>query len=374
MTTLRLSGPALWPDGHIYPAMIDVADGKITRMAAGTDRQADIVTDGCIAPGLIDLQLNGAWGHDFTSDGSSVAEVAARLPSTGVTAFLPTIITSTFEAYSMRLAEIRTAAAENHGAHILGVHLEGPYINPVRKGAHDPALIRPIDLEELAHWAADPLVKLITLAPELPHALDAIRLLRARGVVVSAGHSDASYAAAAAGFAAGIGWGTHVFNAMSGVQHREPGLATALLAEQVPCGLIPDGVHVHPALLKLIWRVKGVAELVLVTDAMAAMGMPPGRYRLADREVVVDATSARLADGTLAGSILRMDQAIRNMVQYTGCSLAEALQTASTTPARVLGLAHKGELAPGCDADLVVLNTDLDVTHTLLAGRIAYQA
>jgi N-acetylglucosamine-6-phosphate deacetylase len=160
---------------------------------------------------------------------------------------------------------------------------------------------------------------------------------------------------------------------MSAMGHREPGLPGALLTSPVPCGLIADGVHVHPAMVKLAFQSKGARGITLVTDAMEAMGMSPGCYRLSDREVIVDENSARLADGTLAGSILTMEQAMRNMIQFTGCSLAEALTMASTTPAQVLGLERKGRIAAGCDADLVILDESLCVTHTLVGGRLAYQ-
>lgn len=374
MSIYRLSGPTLLPDGQITPATVTINNKCIGSIALGYDPTADIVTDGCIAPGLIDLQLNGGWGEDFTTDPRTVADVAFKLPRTGVTAFLPTIVTSTFESYAQRLNEIGAIEPDPRAAAVLGVHLEGPYLNPRRKGAHDPALLRAIDPDEVARWADHPLVRIATLAPELPGALDAIARLRSQGIVVSAGHSDASYEQAEAGFAAGVGWGTHVFNAMSGMQHREPGLATALLNSNIPCGIIPDGVHTHPALLALALRAKGVAGLTLVSDAMAALGMPRGSYRLAEREVVVDATSARLPDGTLAGSILTLDQALRNMITFTGCTLADALRMATETPARVLGLTSKGRIAPGCDADIVVLNRDLIVAQTFVCGRLAYDS
>ncbi|MBA3943326.1 MAG: amidohydrolase family protein, partial [Herpetosiphonaceae bacterium] len=213
----------------------------------------------------------------------------------------------------------------------------------------------------------------VTLAPELPGALAAIPALTAKGIVVSAGHSDATFAEAEAGHGVGIRWGTHLFNAMHPLHHREPGLAAHLLLAALPCGIIVDGVHVHPAMVRLALRTKGVDGLTLVSDAMAAMGMPPGTYPLADRTVFVDTTSARLADGTLAGSILTMDQAVRNMQSFTGCSLAEALQMASTVPARLLGLAQKGVLAPGNDADIVVLDHAQVVTHTFVAGRLVFE-
>ncbi len=368
-----LSGQALVPPGEFIEATLIIQAERIAQVRPGLDASADVCLDGWIAPGLIDLQVNGAYGHDFSLDASAINQVAARLPETGVTAFLPTIITSPFEAYPRLLNDARQAAAAINGARILGVHLEGPYLNPSRPGAHNPELFRSPNPAEVDQWAADPLVRLVTLAPEQPGAIEALRRLQARGVVVSAGHSDATAEQAQAGFEAGLGWGTHLFNAMSGFNHRAPGLAGALLASTVPCGLIADGIHVHPTAVRAALRAKGIEGITLVTDAMAAMGMPPGRYPLADRTVIVDANSARLQDGTLAGSILTLDQAARNMMAFSGCTLAQALTMATATPARVLGLANKGRIAPGCEADLVAFDQKLRVTHTFVAGKLAYK-
>jgi N-acetylglucosamine-6-phosphate deacetylase len=373
MSDLSLSGPALLADGSIAEATIWVRSGTIARVTVGAQPSADLLVDGLIAPGLIDLQLNGAWGYDFTTDGGTVAEVAEHLPATGVTAFLPTIITSPFERYPRRLAEIAAVWREARGAQVLGVHLEGPYLSPLRAGAHDPALLRPVDLAEIARWAGHPLVKLVTLAPELPGAPDAARRLAGQGVIVSAGHSEATFEEANAAFAAGVTCGTHLFNAMREMRHREPGLAGALLNAPIASGLIADGVHVHPAMARLAYQAKGSPWLALVSDAMAAMGMPPGRYHLGGRDVLVDAISARLAGGTLAGSILTMDQAVRNMLAFTGCSLAQALTMATATPARVLGLRSKGALSAGYDADVIVLDAALRVTHTLVCGQMVFE-
>jgi N-acetylglucosamine-6-phosphate deacetylase len=211
------------------------------------------------------------------------------------------------------------------------------------------------------------------MAPELPGALDVISALSSRGVLVSIGHSNATFEQAAAAFDAGARYGTHLFNAMSALGHRDPGVPGALLTDPRPTvGIIADGVHTHRAVVRLVWQVLGARRMNLVTDAMAALGMPSGRHVLGDFEVVVDATSARLADGTLAGSILSLDQALRNLVDITGCSLAEALPTVTTTPARAIGLDHeRGRIAPGCIADMVLLSADLRVSVTITEGHPA---
>lgn len=372
--SISISGAVLHPDGQVRESTVYLAGETIARVVPGLDSGADFCLDGALVPGFIDLQVNGAYGHDFTIDAGAIPTVAGQLPATGVTGFLPTIITSRFADYPERLWGAAAAMQARSGARVLGVHLEGPYMNPARKGAHPLECIRPIDVEEIRAWADPSTVRIVTLAPELPDALDAVRALRAAGILVSAGHSAASYAEALAGFEAGIQWGTHLYNAMSPLQHREPGLAGALLSLDVPCGLIVDGIHSHPAMVRLAWKAKGAGGITLVTDCMAAMGMTPGEYILGEHSVMVDATGARLQDGTLAGSVLRMDEAVRNMIAYTGCGLAAAARMASQTPARLLGLAKRGAIAPGCDADLVALSPQNEVVHTFIAGELAYSA
>lgn len=369
-----LSGKTLFPDGQVQDATLTLSRGVIVRVESGIHPGADLAAAGVIVPGFIDLQVNGAYGFDFTNDSSTVTAVAARLPETGVTSFLPTLVTSEFGAYPARLRAIKQAIQEpaDLGSHILGVHLEGPYLNPVRKGAHPPSCIRKINLDEIRAWADPSVTRIVTLAPELEGALDAIRMLREAGMVVSAGHSDSTYAQALAGFAAGANWGTHLYNAMAPLQHREPGLIGALLTTTIPCGMIVDGIHAHPAMASLAYQAKGAGQIMLITDSMAAMGMPNGRYLLGEHAVVVDVTGARLEDGTLAGSILTMDQAVRNMMAFTGCGLADAVRMASVNPARLLGLAHKGAIVPGYDADLVVLSPENAVQYTFVGGRLAY--
>ena len=328
-----------------------------------------------LVPGFIDLQLNGAFGHDFTAKPETIWPVSAELPRFGVTSYLPTIITSPLETVAeAQNVLLRQRPAEFSGAEPLGLHLEGPFLNPQKKGAHNPAYLRRPDQEQISNWSPSQGVSLVTLAPELPGVLELVSQLDERGVLVSAGHSLATFDEALAGMRAGIRYGTHLFNAMPPLTHREPGLVGALLNDSHSViGLIPDGIHVHPAMVKLAWAAKGSAGINLVSDAMAALGMPPGRYQLNDFEVHVSATDARLADGTLAGSILPLDEAVRNLIEYTGCPLSEALATVTTTPAALLGLTEqRGHIAPGLLADLGLLTPDLEVAMTICAGQITY--
>lgn len=328
-----------------------------------------------LVPGFIDLQLNGGFGHDFTQNPETIWEVAAGLPQTGVTAFLPTIITAPLHVVELAQACLQDKPAVFQGAEPLGLHLEGPFLNPGKKGAHNPKWLRPPTLDAIRSWTGDNGVRLVTLAPELPDALDLITVLASRGVVVSAGHSLATWEEAQAGFNAGIRYATHLFNAMPNMHHREPGLVAAALNDpRLTIGLIPDGRHVHPAWVKLAWQLTGPRRLNLVTDAMAALLMPAGTYHLADQMVTVDEDGAHLADGTLAGSILPLDQAIRNLIAYTGCTLAEAVATVTATPATLLGLAQrKGHITPNADADLVLLDGRQRVQMVLVAGEVVFK-
>jgi N-acetylglucosamine-6-phosphate deacetylase len=290
-----------------------------------------------------------------------------------VTAFLPTIITSPLECVRLAMDVVCRVPDGFAGAFPLGLHLEGPFLNLNKKGAHNPNYLRIPSPELVADWSPRNGVRLATLAPEMPGALETVAALVRQGVVVSAGHSMASYEQAQAAFQAGVSYGTHLFNAMPTLDHRAPGLAAALLTAPSICvGVIPDGIHLHPSVVDLAWKAKGPRGLTLVTDAMAAMGMAPGAYRLGDFDVTVDENVARLPNGTLAGSILTMDGALRNLMAFTGCSMLEALPTLTSTPAAVLGLEHKGQIKPGADADLVLLTPQGQVVTTIVAGEVVY--
>lgn len=329
-----------------------------------------------LAPGWIDIQINGAFGVDFTEAPEQLYVVASGLTRFGVTSFLPTVITSPLERIATALRVWQQGPPPGfRGAIPLGYHLEGPMINPEKKGAHNPAYIQPLSLSAIRDWSPAMGVRLVTLAPELPGALEIIQALRRQGVVISAGHSLASYEQALQAFEAGLSCGTHLFNAMPSLDHRAPGLTGALLTQpDIAVGVIVDGIHVHPAMVEIAWRAKGADNLILVTDAMAALGMPAGKFRLAESDVIVDERSARLPNGTLAGSILTLENAVRNLQTFTRCTLNQALACCSLNPAKLLGLHTKGRLAAGMDADLVVLDPDGHAVGSIVMGEICYSS
>jgi N-acetylglucosamine-6-phosphate deacetylase len=330
-----------------------------------------------VSPGLVDLQVNGGFGLEVGGDAAALRALAARLPATGVTTFLPTVVSADAAHYRAVAAAFAAARGAPGGAaaRMPGLHLEGPLLAPARAGAHAVAPIAAADatldavLDELVGAGA---VRLVTLAPERPGALARIRALRAAGVVVSLGHTDATFDQAIAGIDAGATLVTHLFNAMSPLSHRAPGAAGAALTDdRVAAALIADGIHVHPAALNVALRAKGPDRLVLVTDATAAAGAPPGRYALAGTPVVSDGQSVRLADGTLAGSALTLDRAVRVMVSLGGARMEDALAMASTVPADLIGLADTGRIAAGQIADLALWSANLEVTGAIVGGAPA---
>ena len=368
-----VGGRVVRGDG-LEPADVIVRDGRITGVGAGSavPEGARVIdaTGLMVAPGFLDLQVNGALGADLSTDPECLWEVAAALPRYGVTGFLPTIITSRPATAARAMATLADRPAGFVGAEPLGLHLEGPMLDPARKGAHPAEWLRPPSPAVIEGWSRARGVALVTLAPELPGALDVTRLLVRDGIVVSAGHTSATAAELAAAVGAGVTYVTHLFNAMTPFGHRQPGPVGFTLADhRVVAGLIADGIHVHPVAVAAAWRALGPARLNLVTDAVAALGMPPGPFRLGEQEVTLGPDGVRLPDGTLAGSALALDEAVRNLVAFTGCAAHEAVATVTSTPSRVLGLAGKGAVAPGFDADLTLLRPDLTVEGTVVAGR-----
>ncbi|MBJ7356662.1 amidohydrolase family protein [Nocardioides sp.] len=291
-------------------------------------------------PGLVDLQVNGAAGHDLTSDPDRLWDVAAALPAYGVAAFLPTVVTSDPAVPARALAVLAAGPPRGwSGATPLGLHLEGPMLAPARKGAHPEEWLRDPSPDLVDGWSREAGVAMVTLAPELPGALEVVELLVARGVVVSVGHTAATSAQVAAAVEAGATYVTHLGNAMPPMQAREPGpVGAALGTPALAAGLIVDGHHLDPAFVRAAWQALGPERFVLVSDTTAALGMPAGPARLGHRDVVLSAGTVRLPDGTLAGSAASLRDCLHLLVEQTGCPVEDAVTCATTTPLRLLGL------------------------------------
>jgi len=321
-------------------------------------------------PGFVDLQVNGAAGIDLTDRPEGLWEVAAALPRHGVTSFLPTAVTAPPATYERALATLANGPPRGwRGARPLGWHFEGPMLSPQRPGAHPPEHLRSPSAELVAGWSRSAGVAMVTLAPELPGATPVIEALAARGILVAAGHSEASAEQMEAAVAAGVRYATHLFNAMGPVHHREPGLAGAVLAGlPVAAGLIVDGVHVDRRMVAVAWRALGPERCSLVSDAMAGLGMPVGSRRLGASRVTVGEAGARLGDGTLAGGLVGLDGCVRNLVAFTGCAPDEAIATVTRVPAGLLG---RPELAEGV-ADVVLLGPELEVVATAVDGEVLH--
>ena len=375
MTTLaggRISGTN-------RPAVITTRADLISSIGAlpGQEGEASEVTVDVtgltVAPGLIDLQINGAYGSDFTSDPETIWKVGARLPEQGVTAFLPTIITSPPATVDAARAALGGRPAGYQGAEPLGLHLEGPMLSGKRPGVHDPGLMRLPSLELIEGWTTGSGVAMVTMAPELPGSQPVIETLIKFGVVVSAGHSAATLEEATAGFEWGISAVTHLFNAMEPFDHRAPGLIGAVIKDpKAIAGIIADGIHSDPSAVLAAWRWLGPSRLALVTDAMAAAGLGDGDYELGRIQVIVRNGRASTSGGRLAGSTLTMDHAVRNLVDFAARTEAEALAAASAVPANALGLRDRGSLVVGARADLVLLDDSMKVVATMVGGDVAY--
>jgi N-acetylglucosamine-6-phosphate deacetylase len=360
----RLGVAAALVDGRLVAGDVEVADGLVAAVALDGRRGRGIAS-----PGFVDLQVNGFGGVDFLSaDSASYRRAGEALLRTGVTAFQPTFITSPEEEL---VAALRAIPRDGDGPRILGAHLEGPFIAPERLGSHPAHARRDPDRALLDRLLAAGPVCHVTLAPELPGALELVALLRERDITVACGHSNATAAQAREAFAAGATNVTHLFNAMRPVTPREPGLAGAALASpDVVVQVIVDGVHLADDTVRMVWSA-AAGRVVLVTDAVAGAAVGDGRYRLGSTEVDVTDGVARRSDGVLAGSTLTMIDAVRNVVAL-GASIEDALSAASARPARVAGRGELGTLAVGTPADVVVLDDALEIERVLVGGTDAF--
>jgi N-acetylglucosamine-6-phosphate deacetylase len=366
MTTRLLGVAAALVDGRLLPGDVEVAGGGVTRVGLPPAPGARIA-----APGFVDLQVNGFAGVDvLAADADGLREIARALPEHGVTSWLPTLVTAAPARTEHALVVLREAVEGPRvpgTARALGVHLEGPFLSPERLGTHPAEHRRDPDAEALRRWRALAPVLAVTLAPELPGALDLVRGLAADGVLVSLGHSDATAEQAHAGFDAGARSVTHLFNAMSPLRHRAPGLPGAALARDgVTVQLVVDGHHLADDVVRLVWAAAR-GRVVLVTDATAASASEDGTYVLAGMPVEVRAGAVRNGRGDLAGSALTLDAAVRNACAL-GLDPADVLASVTSRPAALLGRTDLGVLRPGARADLVVLEDDLTVRETWVDG------
>ena len=370
----RIEQPLLLLDGEV---IAEVASRAARPLPTGC-RSFDF-PQAVLAPAYLDIHIHGGAGHDVmerNAEGRALLE--AFLAQHGVGGYLPTTVTAP-EDQILRslewLAEIIEAPPANHRAvraRPLGIHLEGPFISHRRRGVHPPAnIVAPTRERFERYWqAARGHIKMMTIAPEVEGALEVIAEAARRGVCCSLGHSDSGLETARTAIAAGARHATHTFNAMRPLDHREPGLLGALLTDpRVTADIIADGIHVDPAVVQLFLKAKGPQSAVLITDAVSATGMPDGRYRLGTFEVEVEGNKCT-SDGKLAGSVLRLDQAVRNIMQFAGWNLQDSVCLASANPASVLRTTGKGVLVKGSDADIIVLSPEGKLEKTIIAGRV----
>ncbi len=374
--TYITNGMILLPDGPVAGRALAFEGGRIVGVVDAPPAGAEVIDagGGIVAPGLVDVHIHGFMGWD-ASNGSldELRAMSRRLARWGTTAWLPTTMTLPWPTLEKCFSAIREAmalsdGADWNGAAVLGCHAEGPFISPKRKGAQLESAIRKPDLDSLRPWAD--VVKLMTVAPEAEGALPFIRGAAALGVTLSMGHTDATAAQALAGVEAGVTHATHTFNAMSPLNHREPGVVGAALSDdRVYCELIADTFHVAPLLFGLMARQKG-ERLVLITDSIQVAHLPDGPHDQSGQTVIVDGIRCRFPDGTIAGSALTLDRAVRNFRAHTGLPLHEVVNMASLYPARSIGVDdRKGSLQPGRDADFLIADPDFTVRRTFVGGR-----
>ncbi len=377
MTTTVSNGIILTPDQQIDGGSVIVDHEKILGIEKGNAvGTTNIDARGYyVIPGLIDIHIHGANGFD-TMDASAQAiqEIGRFVARHGVTSYLPTTVTASVQDVQASIENVRSTSAPRDGAQHLGIHLEGPYLNHDFRGAQPPQHLRRADPIEYRQWFDSRQVRLITVAPEVEGVPELIRSGSQQGIEFALGHSAATYEQAVAAAELGARQATHVFNGMPPLHHRDPGVVGAILSDdRILPQIIADGVHLHPAIVKLIVRAKGTEHAILITDATRATGMPDGEYALGDQRIHVQGGVARTAQGGLAGSTLTMETGLRNLLQFTGLPLKDLLPMATRVPAQSVGYgATNGSIAPGFDADLVILDDTLRVRLTMVRGQVVY--
>ena len=375
-------------DGTIENGYIKISNQRITEIGS-FDKLTEVNDFNVInvpanytaVPGFIDVHIHGVNGADvMDATPEALDTMGAALPREGTTGFLATTITQTQESIEKALKNAGnyiTGQRSAGVAEVLGVHLEGPFVNPKRAGAQPVRYIVDPNLEQFQQWQAmaNNQIKLVTLAPEQPGGLELVRYLTKNGIIASIGHSDATFAEVMEAIDAGANHVTHLFNQMRGLHHREPGVVgAAFLKEELKTELIADGVHVRPEMVELAFKLKRKEGLILITDSMRAKCLKNGHYDLGGQDVTVKDGKAVLEDGTLAGSILRLGDAVRNLQIFSRCSLRDAVEMASVNPAKQLNLYdRKGSLSVGKDADIVLLNQESEVCMTFCRGRLDFK-
>ncbi|WML38546.1 N-acetylglucosamine-6-phosphate deacetylase [Neobacillus sp. OS1-2] len=386
---ILLKGIQIYTENHVIEkGYIKIIDDKIAEL--GTleelvqDEDHDVIEVPAhfrAVPGFIDVHIHGVNGAD-TMDGTKEAldTMVAALPKEGTTSFLATTMTQEGKQIEKALenaGEYMETQPAHGKAEILGLHLEGPFVNANKAGAQPIQHIVDPNLPLFKEWQqlSRGTIRLVTLAPEQPGGLEMIRYLKDQGIIASIGHTDATFEQVNEAIEAGANHVTHLFNQMRGLHHREPGVVgAAFLRKELKAEIIVDGVHVHPEMVNLAFKNKQSDGLILITDSMRAKCLKNGMYDLGGQEVTVKDGKAVLADGTLAGSILKLGHAVKNILSYTGCSIEEAIEMASVNPAKQLNVFdRKGSIAVGKDADLVILDENLDVFMTFCRGKLSYK-
>jgi N-acetylglucosamine-6-phosphate deacetylase len=388
MKTLLKDVKLFLPDLTIDCGFLLIKDGVIEDLGYAKDcpmieepyKLIQLSPDQAVIPGFIDLHIHGSSGAD-TMDATEEAlnTIAAALPKEGTTSFLATTMTTHKEDIKEALRNAATYVEQNNSpgkAEVLGVHLEGPFISPKRIGAQHPDFVAEPSIEQFREWqqTANGNIKLVTLAPEQPGGMELVRYLTDEGVVSSIGHSDATYEQVDEAIRAGLSHATHLYNQMRPIHHREPGVVGAVfLRDEIKSEIIADGVHSRPEMVRLAYRNKGQEGLILITDAMRAQCLGDGDYDLGGQTVTVTGKTAQLKDGTLAGSILTLQKAAKNVMAFTQCGIREIIQMASVNPAKQMNVFdRKGSIEKGKDADLIIWGNE-EIEMTFCRGELAYQ-